>query len=93
MDSNTVLILQKPLDISTQWKSRDVFAVFEGISSAYFVYVNGQLAGYNEDSKAVSEFNISPFLKDENNMISLIIFRWSDASYFNSHNMWSMTGI
>lgn len=93
MDSNTVLVLQKPLDISTQWKSRDVFAVFEGISSAYFVYVNGQLAGYNEDSKAVSEFNISPFLKDENNMISLIIFRWSDASYFESHNIWSMTGI
>ncbi|MDD1425790.1 hypothetical protein MEO94_15125 [Dolichospermum sp. ST_sed9] len=93
LDSNTVLVLQRPLDISNQWKSRDVFAVFEGISSAYFVYVNGQLAGYNEDSRAVSEFNISPFLKDENNMISLIIFRWSDASYFESHNMWSMTGI
>ncbi|MBK6353563.1 MAG: hypothetical protein IPF46_09180 [Saprospiraceae bacterium] len=92
-DSNSVMVLKRNIDIPTDWKNRDIFALFEGISSAYFLYVNGQLAGYNEDSKAMSEFLLNPFLKEEGNQITLVLYRWSDASYFESYNKWHLTGI
>jgi beta-galactosidase len=92
-DSNSVVLLQQNLQIPDHWKDREVFAVFEGISCAYFVYVNGKLAGYNEDSRAVSEFLLSPFLTDGPNTLTLVLYRWSDGSYFESHNQWHLTGI
>lgn len=92
-DSNSVMVLKRNIDIPEDWKSRDIFALFEGISSAYFLYVNGQLVGYNEDSKAMSEFLLNPYLKENQNQLTLVLYRWSDASYFESSNKWHLTGI
>ncbi|MBK9270658.1 MAG: hypothetical protein IPM48_03605 [Saprospiraceae bacterium] len=92
-DSNSVLMINRSIQIDPSWKQRDVFAVFEGISCSYFVYLNGTLIGYNEDSKACSEYLLNLQLKDGANDLTLILFRWSDASYFESHNQWHLTGI
>lgn len=92
-DSNSVIFLQQNLQIPVEWKDRDIFAVFEGISCAYFIYLNGRLIGYNEDSKTSSEYYLNPHLKESGNYLTLVLFRWSDASYFESHNQWHLTGI
>lgn len=92
-DTNSVLILKKSIQVPENWKERDVFAVFEGISTSYFLYVNGALTGYNEDTKNTSEFKINKFLKPGLNDLTLVLFRYSDGSYWETHNQWSLTGI
>jgi len=92
-DSNSIFFLSRVIHIDQAWKDRDVFAVFEGISCSYFVYLNGKMIGYNEDSKAASEFLLNPHLQEGPNDLTIVLFRWSDASYFESHNQWHLTGI
>ncbi len=92
-DSNAVFVLKKSFELSPNWSDRDVFAVFEGISTSYFVYLNGGLVGYNEDTKAASEYLLNKYLKPGRNEITLILIRYSDGSYFETHDGWSLTGI
>ena len=57
-ENNQTTIFRRTIDIPLLWKDRDVLLIFEGVASAFFVYVNGELAGYSEDSRAISEFSI-----------------------------------
>lgn len=57
------------------------------------VWVNGKFAGYGEDSKLPSEFDISSFVKEGNNLIALKVMRWSDATYLECQDYWRMGGI
>ena len=57
----------------------DVFLDFEGVESAYYVWVNGELAGYAEDSRLPSHFNITKLLKKGNNRLAVKVFRYSDG--------------
>ncbi|MCC6816107.1 MAG: hypothetical protein IT267_06815 [Saprospiraceae bacterium] len=92
-DSNSVLILNKSFEIPDQWKERDIYAVFEGVSTSYFLYVNGNFAGYNEDTKCVSEYKINQYLQSGLNDLTLILIKYTDGSYFETHNQWLLTGI
>lgn len=92
-DSNSVLVLKKSFDIPKNWSDRNIYAVFEGVSTSYFLYINGKLVGYNEDTKAMSEFRIDSFLHQGLNDMTLILIRYTDGSYFESHNQWLMTGL
>ncbi|MEO6189777.1 MAG: glycoside hydrolase family 2 TIM barrel-domain containing protein, partial [Saprospiraceae bacterium] len=92
-DSNSVFILKKSFEISNEWNDRDIYAVFEGVSTSYFVYLNGEMVGYNEDTKACSEYNLNKYLKKGLNDLTLVLIRWTDGSYFETHNQWSLTGI
>ena len=37
---------------------------FEAVSSAFYVWVNGQKVGYSQNSMSPAEFDISPYLKE-----------------------------
>jgi beta-galactosidase len=56
-------------------------STFWRVSSAYKVWLNGQFVGYAEDSFLSSEFNITPYLKEGENIISVWVIRWSDGSF------------
>ncbi len=92
-DTNSVLILKKSIDIPVHWADRDIYAVFEGVSTSYFLYVNGEIAGYNEDTKSMSEFKINKLVKPGLNELTLVLIRYTDGSYFESHNQWLLTGL
>lgn len=57
------------------------------------VWVNGEFVGYGEDSKLPSEFDITPYIKEGNNLIALKVMRWSDATYLECQDYWRMGGI
>jgi beta-galactosidase/beta-glucuronidase len=66
---------------------------FGGVSSAYKVWLNGQFVGYAEDSFLSSEFNITPYLKEGENILSVWVIRWSDGSFLEDQDQWRMSGI
>ncbi len=92
-DYNGVGCYQKSLTIPANWKGMNVTLHFGGVSSAYKLCVNGKFAGYAEDSFLPSEFNITPYLQEGENIISVWVIRWSDGSFLEDQDQWRMSGI
>jgi beta-galactosidase len=65
----------------------------EGVSSFFYVWVNGQYLGCNQDSKTAAEWDITSALKDGENTVSLEVYRWSAGSYLECQDMWRLSGI
>ncbi len=78
------------MDISDM---KDVFLVFEGVDSCFYVWVNGHFAGYSQVSHMTSEFNITGYLKQGKNRIAVMVLKWCDGSYLEDQDMWRLSGI
>ena len=92
-DYNPVSSYRRTFTVPKDWAGRDVFIRFDGVYSAYYVWVNGQQVGYAEDSKLPSEFNITKYLKDGENQLAVEVYRWCDGSYLEDQDMFRYSGI
>lgn len=90
---NPVGIYVKEFTVPAEWEQREVILHFGGVSSAFNLWVNGQKAGYSQDSRLPAEFNITRFLKPGGNRITVQVYRWSDGSYLEDQDHWRMSGI
>jgi beta-galactosidase len=91
--NNPVASYKRSFDIPERWDGKQVFLTFDGVSAAFYVWINGELAGYSEDSKSPAEFNISALLKKGKNNIAVEVFRWCDGSYLEDQDFWRLSGI
>ncbi len=76
-----------------QWSGRQVYLLFHGVNSAYYVWINGQKVGYSQDARMTSEFDITRYLNPGKNVIAVEVYRWSDGSYMEDQDFWRMSGI
>jgi beta-galactosidase/beta-glucuronidase len=72
---------------------RQLFLTFEGVNSAFYVWLNGQPVGYSQGSHMPSEFNVTPYARPGANLLAVQVFQWSDASYLEDQDMWRLSGI
>ncbi|GAA4237564.1 glycoside hydrolase family 2 TIM barrel-domain containing protein [Postechiella marina] len=75
------------------WKNRQTLLHFNGVSSAFYLWINGELVGYDEDAMTSSVFDISSFLKEGENTIAVQVYRWTTGSYLESGDTWTFSGI
>ena len=66
---------------------------FEGVSSAFYIWVNGHKVGYSQNSMSPAEFDISPYLKEGLNRLAVEVYRWCDGSYLEDQDFWRLSGI
>lgn len=92
-DYNPVGAYVREFTVPADWRGLDVFLDFEGVESAYYVWVNGELAGYAEDSRLPSHFNITRLLRKGRNKLAVKVFRYSDGSYLEGQDYWKYSGI
>jgi beta-galactosidase len=92
-DYNGVGCYQRTFTLPNEWKSMNITLHFGGVSSAYKVWLNGKFLGYAEDSFLSSEFNITPYLQDGENILSVWVIRWSDGSFLEDQDQWRLSGI
>ena len=92
-DYNPVGAYIREFTVPASWEGMDIFLNFQGVESAYYVWVNGELAGYAEDSRLPSHFNITHLLKKGNNKLAVKVFRYSDGSYLEGQDYWKYSGI
>lgn len=71
----------------------NIFVRFEGVESAFHVYVNGRLVGYSQGSRLPSEFNITEYVVYGDNQITVEVYQYSDGSYLEDQDMWWLGGI
>lgn len=93
LDYNGVGCYQRSFTVPVAWKNMNITLHFGGVSSAYKVWINGKFVGYAEDSFLSSEFNITPYLQEGENVISVWVIRWSDGSFLEDQDSWRMSGI
>ena len=84
---------RRAITLPEGWDGRNVFIVFNGVDSAFTLYVNGQEVGYSQDSRTPAEFNLTKFLKEGENLIAVQVHRFSDGSYLEDQDMWRLSGI
>ncbi|MBS5000675.1 glycoside hydrolase family 2 TIM barrel-domain containing protein [Holdemania filiformis] len=90
---NSVGHYKREFTLDEGLQNKHVFLRFEGVESAFYVYINGQPIGYSEDSYTPAEFNITPYLKEGVNTIAVEVYRWSDGSYFENQDFIRLSGI
>ncbi|MCC5928386.1 MAG: DUF4981 domain-containing protein [Cyclobacteriaceae bacterium] len=79
--------------IPRAWKDMQITLHFGGVSSAFYVWVNGKMVGYSEDSMLPAEFDITPFLQSGKNRLAVRVYRWSNGSYLEDQDHWRLSGI
>ena len=90
---NPVGSYRRTFTVPADWKGRPVHVVFQGVDSAFYLWVNGEKIGYSQDSRTPAEFDITKHLKDGENIIAAEVYQHSDGSYLEDQDMWRMSGI
>ncbi len=92
-DFNPVGSYRRTFTLPEDWAARQVFVQFGGVSSAFYLWVNGHEIGYSQDSRTPAEFNITRYLVPGDNVIAAEVYRYSDGSYLECQDFWRLSGI
>jgi beta-galactosidase len=92
-DDNPTGVYRRTFVIPKTWEARQVIACFDGVESAFYLWVNGQRVGYSQGSRLPAEFDITPYVRVGENTMAAMVIRWSDGSYLEDQDHWWMAGI
>ena len=81
------------IDASEDMLQKNLILHFGGVESAMYVWVNGQMVGYSQNSMSPAEFDITQYLHAGRNRLAVEVYRWSDGSYLEDQDMWRLSGI
>lgn len=86
---NPVGLYRKTFNVSADMlkDNRRVEVHFEGVESAYYVYVNGKEAGYSEDTFSPHRFDITDYLTEGENLIAVEVHKFCDGTWFEDQDM------
>ena len=90
---NPVGQYRRTFTVPRNWSGRRTFLHFEGVKSAHYVWINGELVGYHEDSYIPAEYDITPHLKPGTNQIAVEVYRYSDGDWLEDQDMIRLSGI
>jgi beta-galactosidase len=92
-DDNPVGCYRRTFGIPDSWDGRQVFVLFDGVDSAFHLWINGEEVGYSQDSRLPAEFNITPYVHSGENVLAARVYRYSDGSYLEDQDFWRLSGI
>ncbi|MFS0779668.1 glycoside hydrolase family 2 TIM barrel-domain containing protein [Neobacillus sp. 3P2-tot-E-2] len=92
-DHNPVGSYVKYLDIPGAMQGKPVFISFQGVESAFYVWLNGEFVGYSEDSFTPAEFDLTPYLVDGENKLAVEVYQRSTGSWLEDQDFWRFSGI
>jgi beta-galactosidase len=90
---------RREFDLPAAWLSargkegRRIFITFDGVDSAFFLWINGQKVGYSVNSRNAAEFDITPYVRPGTNLVAAEVYRYSAGSYLEDQDMWRLSGI
>lgn len=90
---NPVGCYLKRIHINQSLLSKRIVLCFEGVESAFYLYVNGERIGYSESTFNRAEFDITRYLVEGSNVIGVEVYRWCTGSWLECQDMWRMAGI
>ena len=80
-------------DLKKELRGKRVCIRFEGVEQTMYLWLNGNFVGYAEDSFTPSEFDLTPYIKDEGNLLAVAVFKRSSAAYLEDQDFFRFSGI
>ena len=92
-ERNPVGSYRREFEVPSAWDGRRTFIAFDGVDSAFFLWINGEKVGYSVNSRNAAEFDITRFLKPGKNLVALEVYRYCAGSYLEDQDMFRLSGI
>jgi beta-galactosidase len=93
MDHNPVGSYIKYFTLPENMKNKPAFISFQGVESAFYVWLNGEFVGYSEDSFTPAEFDLSSFITEGENKLAVEVYQRSTGSWLEDQDFWRLSGI
>ncbi|WP_159654135.1 beta-galactosidase subunit alpha [Vibrio atypicus] len=84
---------QRTFTLGENWNNKQTIIKFDGVETYFEVYVNGEYVGFSKGSRLTAEFDISPFVQQGDNLLSVRVMQWADSTYIEDQDMWWTAGI
>ena len=92
-DYNPVGSYVKRFDLDKQMLNKRIIICFEGVEQAMYVWLNGEFVGYAEDSFTPSEFDLTPYIKEKDNVLAVEVHKMSTAAFLEDQDFFRFFGI
>lgn len=92
-ENNAVGSYKRTFTVPAAWQDKQVTLHFGGVTSAFYVWVNGRKVGYSEDDRLPAAFDVTLFLREGENTVAVQAIRWSDGTYLEDQDHWRLSGI
>ncbi|MDR7238480.1 glycoside hydrolase family 2 TIM barrel-domain containing protein [Neobacillus drentensis] len=93
LDHNPVGSYVKMFKVPENMINKPVYISFQGVESAFYVWLNGEFIGYSEDSFTPAEFDLTPFLMDGENKLAVEVYQRSTGGWLEDQDFWRFSGI
>ena len=90
---NPVSSYRTTFTVPPEWKGRRVYLRFNGVATAYTLWVNGRRIGYSEDSQLPFEFDITSAAVPGDNLLAVEVYQFCDGEYLENNDRFRLTGI
>jgi beta-galactosidase len=92
-DHNPVGSYVKLFNVPNHMQNKPVYISFQGVESAFYVWLNGEFVGYSEDSFTPAEFELTPYLREGENKLAVEVYQRSTGSWLEDQDFWRLSGI
>lgn len=93
LERNPVGCHRRDFEVPADWAGRRVFIDFDGVDSAFFLWINGKKVGYSTNSRNLAQFEITPYLRPGKNTVAAEVWQYCSGSYLEDMDMWRLHGI
>ncbi|MDR0533557.1 MAG: DUF4981 domain-containing protein [Verrucomicrobiales bacterium] len=94
VERNPIGSYRRDFEVPKEWQGRRIFLTFDGVDSAFFLWINGKQVGYSVNSRNPAEFDITDFIvSGKPNTLAVEVWQYSSGSYLEDQDMWRLSGI
>ncbi|MBS5736821.1 MAG: DUF4981 domain-containing protein [Clostridiales bacterium] len=84
-ESNEIGLYRRTFEVPEDWDGDRIAISFEGVRSAFYVYINGNFAGYAEDSYTTKDFDITQYVQvGQTNTVAVQVVKYTDGSWIEA---------
>ncbi|MGF1735762.1 beta-galactosidase subunit alpha [Photobacterium satsumensis] len=84
---------QRTFTLGANWQDKQTIIKFDGVETYFEVYVNGEYVGFSKGSRLTAEFDVSQYVQQGDNLLSVRVMQWADSTYIEDQDMWWTAGI
>lgn len=90
---NPVASYVKYFTVPKHMEGEPLCIAFEGVESAFALWLNGEYIGYHSDSFTTAEFDLTKSLLPGENKLAVQVFKWSAGSWCEDQDFFRFSGI
>lgn len=92
-NNNPAGVYTKEIALPRSFSDKEVYITFEGVSSFFYLWANGEYVGLSKGSHLQSRFNVTDYIKEGKLRLTVLVLKWSDATYLEDQDCFRHTGI